>query len=76
MIDRAVLKKELTRIAVGIVFLCTYFFMLSEISTLANQVVVWVTGIVFVLYGLTQYRDLQVARAGAPDQSGPQKLKQ
>ena len=73
MLDGTGMKKALTRLAAGIVFLCAFVFMLSEISTIANHVIVWSTGIIFVLYGLLQYRELKTVRAGAPEQSDLQK---
>jgi hypothetical protein len=75
MIDRAGLKKALTRIAAGVFFLCAYGFMLSEISLPADQAILWITEILFVLYGLRQYRKLKAIGAGAPEQSDSQKQK-
>lgn len=75
MVDKTGLKNVLTRLASGIVFLCAYVFMSSEISTLVNQVIIWVTGMVFVLYGFVHYRELKTIRAGTPEQPDPQKQK-
>ena len=75
MLDRTALKKALIRLLSGLVFLGIYVFMLFEISMLINQAIVWITGIVFVLYGVLQYREYIVLRAGATETAGLEKPK-
>lgn len=75
MIGRAELKKALTMIAAGVLFLCAYGFILSEISPLADQAILWITEILFVLYGLRQYRKLKATGADTSEQSDHQQQK-
>jgi len=75
MLDRTELKNALARLAAGIVFICVYFFISSEISTLANQVIIWITGMIFTLYGFMRYRELQTAGAETSENPDTQKQK-
>jgi hypothetical protein len=75
MLDRTGLKNALARLAAGVVFICVYFFIASEISTLANQVIIWITGMIFTVYGFMRYRELQTAGEKPSAQQDPQKHK-